>query len=153
MEVNKENKTIKMERVYNFPRDLVWNVSTDPKLISEWWGPAQYTTKLDKMEMKPGGQWRFVQIDKDGKEEAFHGEYKEVNPPESFTWTFEWEGMPGHVLTETYTYEAIEDNKTKVTSITTFDTLEDLEGMIATGMEGGAKETMDRLEKLLGKQI
>jgi len=149
MEINKETKTITMSKIYDAPRDLVWNVSTDKNLIPEWWGPSQYTTKVVEMDMRAGGKWRFVQTDKDGKEEAFRGEYKEVNAPESFTWTFEWEGMPGHILTETYKYEATEDNKTKVTSYTVFDTLEDLEGMVATGMEGGATETMERLGKLL----
>ena len=138
-----------MSRVFDAPRELVWKVCTDPELLPKWWGPRYLTTAVDKMDLKVGGVWRYIQKDAEGNEYAFNGVYKEVVPPERLTYTFEYEPMAGHISTETITFEELPDGKTKITSRTTFNTLEDLEGMLQSGMEGGAVETWDRLEELL----
>ena len=138
-----------MSRVFDAPRELVWKVCTDPELVPKWWGPRYLTIVVDKMDLKVGGVWRYIQKDAEGNEYAFNGVYKEVVPPERLTYTFEFEPMAGHISTETITFEELPDGKTKITSRTTFNTLEDLEGMLQSGMEGGAVETWDRLEELL----
>jgi len=53
-------------RKYHAPRELVYKAVTDPKLIPEWWGPRNLTTNVEKMEVRPGGEWRFVQRDPQG---------------------------------------------------------------------------------------
>ena len=138
-----------MSRVFDAPRELVWKVCTDPELVPKWWGPRYLTIVVDKMDLKVGGVWRYIQKDAEGNEYAFNGVYKEVEAPERLTYTFEYEPMAGHISTETITFEALPDGKTRITTKTTFDTLEDLEGMLQSGMEGGAVETWDRLEELL----
>jgi uncharacterized protein YndB with AHSA1/START domain len=139
---------IAMSRVFNAPRELVFRAHTDPDLVSRWWGQRGSTTIVDTMDVKPGGAWRFVQKTPDGTEYGFRGEYREVVPPERLTWTFEFEGMPGHILVETMTFTET-DGKTTLTSVSVFDTKEDRDGMLASGMEGGAAESLDRLEELL----
>ena len=76
------------------------------------------------------------------------GEYREIRRPEVITWTFEFEGMPGHVSLQTVTFEE-HDGKTTLTTVVLFDTIEDRDGMINSGMESGAAESMDRLEEYL----
>lgn len=149
--VEREARSYTMSRVFDAPRERVWNVCTDPKFIPHWWGPGYLTTTVDKMEVKVGGVWRYIQKDADGNEYAFNGVYQEVEPPERLTYTFEFEPMAGHISTETITFEELPDGKTRLIARTTFDTLEDLEGMLQSGMEGGAVETWDRLEELLNK--
>src|SRR4030065_218902 len=61
--------------------------------------------------------------------------------------------MAGHVSTDTITFGELPDGKTKITSRTTFDTLEDLEGMLQSGLEAGAVETWDRLGELVAKAL
>lgn len=139
---------IAMSRVFNAPRELVFRAHTDPDLVPRWWGQRGSTTIVDTMDVKPGGAWRFVQKAPDGSEYGFRGEYREVVPPERLTWTFEFEGMPGHILVETMTFTET-DGKTTLTSVSVFDTKEDRDGMLASGMEGGAAESLDRLEELL----
>ena len=138
-----------MSRIFDAPRELVWEVCTDPELVPKWWGPRYLTTVVDKMDLKVGGVWRYIQKDVEGNEYAFNGVFKEVAAPERLTYTFEYEPVAGHISTETITFEALPDGKTRITTRTTFDTLEDLEGMLQSGMEGGAVETWDRLEELL----
>jgi uncharacterized protein YndB with AHSA1/START domain len=137
-------------RVFDAPRDLVFKAYTDRNLIPQWWGPKRFTTTIDEMDVKPGGLWRFVQRDAAGNVYAFHGVYHEVRSPERIVDTFEFEGTPGHVSLETCTLEDI-GGRTKLTTRSVFQTVEDRDKMLREGMEEGVLETMDRLAELLKK--
>jgi uncharacterized protein YndB with AHSA1/START domain len=143
-------REIKIERVFDAPRDRVFAVYTDPALIPEWWGPRGTTTIVDEMDVRTGGRWRFIMRDADGTETGFRGAYREVTPPERIVQTFEWEPMAGHVSVETATFEDLGD-RTKVTTISLFHTREERDGMLASGMEGGLNETYARLDELLAR--
>ena len=146
--VRKSERELVTTHTFDAPRELVWKAWTDPKLIPKWWGPRRYSTVVDKMDVRPGGRWRFVQRDAEGNEFGFHGEYREVEPPKRLVDTFEYEGMPGHVLVETAIFEEV-GGKTKLTQSSVFQSVEDLEGMLASGMEEGAAETMERFTDLV----
>ena len=146
------DRDIRIERVFDAPRDRVFAVYTDPELVPEWWGPRGTTTIVDVMDVRPGGAWRFLARDCDGSETAFRGTYREVTPPERIVQTFEWEGMPGHVAVETATFEDLEGGRTKVTTVSIFHTTEERDGMLASGMEGGLQETYERLDELLARE-
>jgi uncharacterized protein YndB with AHSA1/START domain len=146
--VDRETLSFTMSRIFDAPREAIWRVSTDPELIPQWWGPSYLTTVVDKMDFRVGGEWRYIQTDKQGNEHAFNGVYKEIVAPERVSYTFEYEPMAGHISVDTLTLEELSDGRTKMTSRTTMDNLEDLEGMLQSGMEGGAVETWDRLEAL-----
>lgn len=137
-----------MTRTFDAPRDLVFRAHTDPEMVAQWWGQHGSTTIVDQLDLRPGGAWRFVQHSPDGNEFAFRGEYREIVPPERLVYTFEYEGMPGHVAVETLTFEE-EDGKTKMTDHSLFASIEDRDGMLESGMEEGAAESLDRLEELL----
>lgn len=143
-------REIVSERVFDAPRDRVFAAYTDPELIPQWWGPRGTTTIVDQMDVRPGGAWRFVGRDPDGSETAFRGTYREVTPPERIVQTFEWEGMPGHVVVETATFEDL-DGRTRVTAHSLFHTSEERDGMLDSGMERGLTETHDRLAELLAQ--
>jgi len=135
-------------RVFDAPREFVFKAYTDRDQIPQWWGPKRFTTTIDKMDVKPGGLWRFVQRDAAGNEYAFHGVYHDVRSPDRIVDTFEFEGTPGHVSLETCTLEEI-GGKTKMTGKSVFQTVEDRDDMLKSGMEEGMFETMDRLAELL----
>lgn len=140
--------SITITRVFDAPRELVFKTLTDPKLLPQWWGPKKYTTIVDRMEVRAGGVWRFVQRDTAGNEFAFHGVYHEALASERLVYTFEFEGMPGHVSLETVIFEEL-DGKTKVTDTTVFQSVEDRDGMYQSGMKEGASESMNRFAELL----
>jgi uncharacterized protein YndB with AHSA1/START domain len=139
-----------MTREFNAPRDLVFKTMSDPALIPQWWGPHGLTTEVDQMDVRMGGIWRYVQRDNEGNEYAFRGVYHEIRAPERMVYTFEWEGLPGHILLETVTLEE-RDSKTLITDASVFQSLEDRDGMVQSGMEEGAADTWDRLEALLAQ--
>lgn len=139
---------IAMSRVFDAPRDLVFKAYTDPEMVAQWWGLRASTTIIERMDVRPDGQWRFIQREADSTEYAFNGEYREVSPPERLVNTFEFEPMPGHVIVDTATFEDL-DGRTKLTVTSLFQSVEDRDGMLASGMEGGANESWDQLAELL----
>ncbi len=148
LKVDTANRAVVITRVFDAPRKLVFKVLTDPKLLPRWWGPRNLTTKVETMDVRPGGAWRYIQHDPEGHEFAFHGVYREIVPSERLVYTFEYEPMPGHEIIETVTLEDLA-GKTKVTSRDVYQSIEDLEGMVKSGMEFGARESFERFTKLL----
>lgn len=139
---------IKQVRAFDAPRDLVFKALTDPQILSQWWGPHGFTVTVDQLDFQPGGKWRFIQRDPEGNEYAFRGEFREIEPPRRMAQTFEYEGMPGQIAVEAMTLEE-QDGVTTLTTISSFPTKEARDGMIESGMEQGASESMERLEAIL----
>ena len=139
---------IVMTGVFDAPRERVFKAYTDPNVIPQWWGPKSFTTIVDKMDVRHGGVWRFIQRDPDAHEYAFRGVYHAASPPDRLVQTFEFEGIPGHVSLETVTFEEHE-GKTTLTGRSVFQTVEDRDLALQSGMEEGASETMDRLAEYL----
>jgi len=139
---------ILITRTFDAPRDLVFKAFTDPVLLPNWWGPRGYETLVDKLDVRPGGVWRFVQLAPDGSEHPFNGVFKEVVPPERLVFTFEYEPYPGHIHTETVLLEE-RDGKTHLTDRLLFENVEDRDGMIKAGMESGMRDSMDRLSEVV----
>ena len=142
---------ILITREFDAPRELVFKVCTDPRLIPQWWGPRYLSTQVDKMDLRPGGQWRFINRDAAGNEYAFHGVYHEVLVPERIIDTFEFEGLPetGHVALETMKLEELPGGRTRLTVQSVFQSVADRDGTLQSGMEAGVNETYDRLAELL----
>src|ERR1700730_18499357 len=109
-------------REFDAPRELVFKACSDPKLLPQWWGPRYLSTLVDMMDLRPGGQWRFINRDAEGKEYAFHGVYHEILAPERIIDAFEFEGLPetGHVCLETLTLEELPGGRTKLISQSVF---------------------------------
>lgn len=145
------DREILVTREFNAPRALVFRAHTDPALVPLWWGQRNSTTVVDQMDVRPGGVWRFVQRGPDGSEYGFRGEFREIAPPERLVQTFEFEGMPGHVVLQSLTF-AEQGGKTTLTTHEVYASKEDRDGMIASGMESGMHETYERLDELLAQQ-
>jgi uncharacterized protein YndB with AHSA1/START domain len=157
----KKNKTIitaepgKQElfitREFDAPRDLVFKAHTDPDIYVRWLGPRDLATTLDTFEPVSGGRWRFIQKDKDGNEFGFHGVNHEVTSPERIISTFEFEGLPesGHVILETTKFEALSGGRTRVTTQSVYQSVQDRDGMIAAGMESGVVAGHEQLDEIL----
>ncbi|HZR41607.1 MAG TPA: SRPBCC family protein [Ktedonobacteraceae bacterium] len=139
-------------REFDAPRELVFKAFTDPKLIVQWWGPRYLSTEVDKMDVRPGGGWRFVHRDAKGNEYGFHGVYHEVRAPELVIDTFEFEGLPeaGHVALETMRLEELPGGRTRFTAQSVFQSVADRDGALQSGMEEGLNDSHERLAELLG---
>lgn len=144
-------REIRIEREFDAPREVVFKYLLDPALIPHWWGPRGTTARVEEMDVRAGGDWRFRCVGDDGSEDVFRGTYREVTPSERVVQTFEWLGMPGHVAVETSTLEDLGD-RTRMVTVSVFHTPEERDGMLQSGMEGGMNETYQRFDEVLAER-
>jgi uncharacterized protein YndB with AHSA1/START domain len=142
----KGDHEIVMTRVFDAPRELVFEAHSKCEHVRRWWGRGN---PLDcEMDFRPGGAYRFVEHPPEGGEYGFRGEYREIVRPERIVYTFEFEGMPGHVSVDTLVFTE-EAGKTTLTGTTVFDSTEDRDEMLKQGMAEGAAQSLDALAVLL----
>jgi uncharacterized protein YndB with AHSA1/START domain len=144
------DREILMTRVFDAPRQLVFDAWTNPKHVPHWLlGPEGWTMPVCEIDLRPGGKWRFVWRHSDGKEMEMSGVYTEVAPPERLVHTERWgpewpETINRLVLTE-------ENGKTTVALTTLYASKEARDAALKTGMAGGVATSFDRLDEYLAK--
>jgi uncharacterized protein YndB with AHSA1/START domain len=141
------DREIRIERIFDAPRDRVWRAHTDPKLLAQWWGRGNKLV-IEKLELERGGHWRFVEHGPDGVH-GFEGRFREVTPQERLVQTFEWDGMPGYTVLNTLELQDLGDGRTKVIATSLFFTTEERDGMLHSGMEQGLNQSYQALDRLL----
>jgi uncharacterized protein YndB with AHSA1/START domain len=142
---------IVITREFDAPRELVYRAYTDPDLLVQWMGPKRLTMTIERHELRDGGRYRYIHRDENGVEAGFHGVFHgEPSLDGGVVRTFEFEGYPGHVSLETLTLEE-RDGKTLSRAVSVFQSVEDRDGMIASGMESGVNEGMEKLDALFAR--
>lgn len=138
-------------RTFAAPRLLVWKVMTQPEHVARWWGMEGQKNVITSFDVRPGGKWRVESHDPGGNVYIFIGEYREVTAPEKFVWTFGMENMFfGKTLVETHTFE--EDGAvTRYKSVSNYDSIEDRDGMVASGMEKGMRHGFEVMDRILAE--
>jgi uncharacterized protein YndB with AHSA1/START domain len=126
---------IRVERVFDAPREHVFSVYTDPELIPEWWGN---NTVVEEMDVRAGGAYRF-RTDRG----VIEGEFHEVDPPALLVQTFQ-----NHVQTLEF-HELGE--QTKLTQTMRFESTEQRDMTMQYGVEAGAKSGFARIDAVLAK--
>ena len=126
---------IRVERVFDAPRDHVYSVWTDPTLIPEWWGDG---TVVEEMDVRPGGSWRFRTA-----YGVVEGEYREVEPPQRLVQTFQ-----NHL--QTLEFEDLGE-QTKLMQTMLFGTTEERDTTMQYGVEEGATQGFARIDAVLAK--
>jgi uncharacterized protein YndB with AHSA1/START domain len=145
------DQEIRLTRVFDAPRKLVFEAMTRPEHVKRWWGRLGegYSVPVCEIDLRVGGKWRFVNRHPEG-EVAFHGEYREIAGPGRlvFTETMEPYPEPGSVVTAVFTEEG---GKTRLTATVSYPSKEVRDIVIGTGMDKGAAISYDRLEDLLAE--
>jgi uncharacterized protein YndB with AHSA1/START domain len=141
---------IDIEREFDAPRDLVFRAHVDPELLVQWLGPAKYEMRVDRLEVRDGGSWRYVHVADDGGEHGFRGVFHGEPSVEGILQTWEYEGFPGHVSLERLTLEE-RAGRTTLRIHAVYQSVEDRDGLIASGMEGGMNEGYARLDALVAR--
>ena len=106
----------------------MWQALTDPALVAQWWGRGNKLV-IERLEVARGGHWRFVEHSDEGVD-GFEGRFREVTPQDRLVYTFEWDGMPGHVIIETVVFEDLGNDRTSVVTTSLFHTTEERDGML-----------------------
>jgi uncharacterized protein YndB with AHSA1/START domain len=140
-------REIHVERTVHASRDRVWRAFTDPVQVAQWWGRGNRLV-VEKLELRRGGEWRFVEHSPRGVH-AFGGRFREVAAPERFVRSFEWDGMPAHVAIESVTFEDLGDNRTRIVTVMQMHTPEERDGFLMSGMQAGMDAAYAALDALL----
>lgn len=135
-------------REFDAPLAAVWRAYTEPDLIAQWMGPHGTTVENLQFEARTGGSWSFTHVGEDGSPYGFRGVLHSVDEHKSMTQTFEFSGVPGHVSLERADFEDLGE-RTRIRIRSVFQSVEDRDGMVASGMEGGMREGYERLDQLL----
>lgn len=142
------DRSMRIERVLDAPRDLVWRAYSEPELLAKWWGRGN-RVDVERYEFEKGGHWRFVEQHENGSD-GFEGRFREIHPKDLISQTFEWDGMPGMPSIETAEFSDIDGGeRTKLVIDSEFFTSEALKGMLASGAEAGMAQSYAALDELL----
>ena len=143
------DREIVMTRVFDAPRDLVFDALTKPELLKRWFGPHGWTLTDCDVDLRVGGAWRFFSHGPDGRTMGMRGVYREIVRPERVVYTEsfdDWADAGAALITATLVER---DGRTTLTCVSLAPTREVRDAVIASGMEHGAAETYDRLADLL----
>lgn len=158
-----EEKTVRIERLFNAPIQLVWEVWTNPLHIEKWWGPKNFTNPTVEFDFKVGGSYRIVMRSPEGVDYPIIGKFLEITPFQSFVisdlvdehpdeWVAEVQKMAGvtgdrEILNSKLRvlFEEI-DGKTKVVLLTEFASNQIRDGFASSGMKEGWSESFEKLE-------
>jgi uncharacterized protein YndB with AHSA1/START domain len=140
-------REIVLTRVFDAPRDLVFEAWTKPEHVVHWYGRHGWTLDVCEIDLRVGGRWRYVMHGPRDRSMGLGGVYLEIAAPERLVSTEAFDGYPGEstntlILTE-------RDGRTTLTITSLASSAEIRDAIIQSGMEEGAAETMDRLAGLL----
>jgi uncharacterized protein YndB with AHSA1/START domain len=140
---------IVITRLFDAPRQLVFDALTKPEHVRRWWGclDERYSVIVCEIDLRKGGAWRYVGRGPQG-EYAFHGEFREIDAPERIVYTEIYAPFPDAVslVTSVLTEEG---GKTRLTLTGSYPSVEVRDMVLKSGMERGAAISYDRLEELV----
>jgi uncharacterized protein YndB with AHSA1/START domain len=90
-----EDRVLKIERVFDAPRSLVFKAWTEPERMARWFGPRGFTAKVLANDLRPGGAYRIHMLGPDG-DHWTQGIYREVVPPERLVMVGSWADAQGN---------------------------------------------------------
>jgi uncharacterized protein YndB with AHSA1/START domain len=144
------DREIVMTRVFDAPRDLVFDAFSKPELLKRWFGPRGWSLTTCDVDLRVGGGFRFILRGPDGTEMGMRGVYKEIVRPERSVHMESFDDYPGESQVTAVFVER--DGKTTMTATVQYPSKEVRDIVIKTGMEHGAAESYDKLAELLAEQ-
>jgi uncharacterized protein YndB with AHSA1/START domain len=147
-----DEAVIAMTRVYEAPRDLVWEAMTEARHVAQWWGGPGFSNPVCEMDLRPGGLWRHVMRFPDGHELHMNFVFVEVDPPKRIAWRDVGRdqrtgGPPSCLITVTLEEMGA---RTRWNMVARFDSIAERDGALAMGFIRPIAASNDRLVDYLG---
>lgn len=144
-------REISLTRLFDAPRELVFDAWTDPEQVVQWWGPRGFTTTIHEMDVRPGGIWRFVMHGPDGTDYDNRVEFVEVTKPARLVYNHGPDGeSEGPSFRVTVTFDE-EGGKTRLTLRLVFASVAERDRAVEFGALEGGNQTLERLAEYLAK--
>ena len=156
-----DRTALTLSRVFDAPRERVWNAWTDPELVKGWWGPKGFTSPAGMIDLRVGGSYLFCMRSPEGKEYWSTGKYLEIEPPRRLVCTDSFADERGNVVPASY-HGMESDFPLELQVTVTFEeedgkTLMNLShvgfpaGQVAEEAATGWSESFDKLEQLVSQ--
>jgi uncharacterized protein YndB with AHSA1/START domain len=147
IDLDHDPQSIIATRVFNFPRELVFEAWTDPKHLSQWWGPHGFTTTTSSFDLRVGGTWRFVMHGPDGRDYQNRITFDEIVKGEFILYHHGGgDDVEPVQFRTTVTFEALGPNRTRVTLHAVFPSAAERDRVVKEyGADKGAEQTLARL--------
>jgi uncharacterized protein YndB with AHSA1/START domain len=142
------DREIVMTREFNAPARTLFEVWTKPEHVRKWYAVRGTTMTVCDSDLRVGGSWRWVLIKPPGIEIAFSGVFREIDPPRRLQRTEVFEAFPGAESLVTLTFEET-DGQTMTTINMLFQSKQDRDGCLKSGMELGVKECFQKIDELV----
>lgn len=141
------DREVVLTRVFDAPRQMVFDAFTKPELLKRWFGPRGWSLVVCEVDLKVGGGFRFVMRGPDGKDMGMRGVYHEITPPDRSVHMESFDDFPGESTVTTVLVE--KDGRTTLTATVLYPSREVRDAVIQSGMEHGAAESYDKLAEML----
>jgi uncharacterized protein YndB with AHSA1/START domain len=143
--------TVKIQRVFSAPRDLVWKAWTDPALLAQWFGPSCFTSSVPNWDLRVGGELRIVMHGPDGNDYPMKGVFLEIVPPERLMFSSIAVDADGNHLLEGTTTLVLSESggRTTLSLISHATGRVPIAAQMLAGMETGWTQSIDKLEDLV----
>lgn len=148
------DRDIVITRLFDAPRELVWQAWTDAQHVERWFGPRGFTTRVEELDLRVGGESRYVMVGPDGKEYPGKGVFREIVPMHRIVTTDEFGDPPedldlpqGIVLT--VVFDEVAPNQTKITMTIAHPTPQDKAKHEAMGVVGGWRSSFECMDEHL----
>lgn len=148
----KGDREIVMTRVFDAPRQMVFDANTKPELIRRWLlGPPGWTMTVCEVDLRVGGKYRYEWRNEKGVEMGMGGVIREITPPERYVCTekFDESWYPGEAIDTLVLTE--KNGKTTLTLTMTFESKEARDGVAKSGMASGVEVSYARLDEILAE--
>jgi PhnB protein len=156
--VDKEKNAVKVTREFAAERSLVWEAWTNPEIMDLWWAPKPYRTVTTYMDLRPGGYWLYYMISPEGQKHYCRADYKSVHPKHAYSGEDAFCNAEG-IVDESFPrslwdvrFEG-EGDTTTVHITITYQTLEDLEKIVAMGFKEGFTMALGNLDQYIEERF
>ena len=136
-------RTLVIERIFDAPRELVFDMWSCPAHITKWWGPNGFTLPHCEMDFRPGGRYRYCMRSPEGVDHWVFGEYREIVRPERIVMTWNREDGDGKLWSSTvakFTFAEAGDMTAFTLHQSVFETVD-----FRNQHNGGWSQVLDRL--------
>jgi len=144
------DREIVLTRVFDAPRQMVFDAFSKPELLRRWFGPRGWSLEVCEVDLRVGGGFRFVLAGPGGRRMGMRGLYREIVPPERSVHLESYDDYPGESQVTTVFVE--QDGKTTMTATVLYPSQEVRDAVVRSGMEHGAAESYDKLAELLAAE-
>jgi uncharacterized protein YndB with AHSA1/START domain len=150
MKAEEGSPLICIERVFDAPREKAFLAFITKEQIERWWSPGG-KTRIDELEPREGGHWRYTALATEGYEVTFFGIFHEIAAPERIVQTAEFAGLPvrGHVVLDRYEFTGLDESHTRMVLTEAFMSVADRDAAVESHMEEGVVQSYHNLDLLL----